>query len=65
MSVFQRSLDSFKPSNIPEFRTLIEEAKYRLGIKHELKRLGVPYDKAMDTEGLLALLHAHATEAKP
>lgn len=37
----------------------IDEAKYRVEIKHELRRLGVPFEKTAPTEALERLLLAH------
>jgi hypothetical protein len=40
----------------PRFCTMMEEAKYRVGIKHALRRLGVDYAPELCTVGLEKLL---------
>jgi hypothetical protein len=53
----KQTLDVFMSHpETPRFCTMMEEAKYRVGIKHALRRLGVDYAPELCTVGLEKLL---------
>ncbi len=54
MSDYERAIEIHLASNKEE----IEEARYRVSLKHQLKEAGVPYDPKADTEQLERLVEA-------